>query len=76
YKVQEIVVTGNVLNVTMKDDSQTLDEVVVVGFGTQKKVNLTGSVGVVDSKSLEARPITNLSQGLQGVVPGLQISFT
>ena len=44
YKVQEIVVTGNVLNVTMKDDSQTLDEVVVVGFGTQKKVNLTGSV--------------------------------
>lgn len=39
-------------------------------------MNLTGSVGVVDSKSLEARPITNLSQGLQGVVPGLQISFT
>ena len=39
----------------------------------QKKVNLTGSVGVVDSKSLEARPITNLSQGLQGVVP---VSYT
>ena len=76
YKSQELPVKSNILNVTMKDDAQALDEVVVVGFGTQKKVNLTGSVGVVDSKALEARPITNLAQGLQGVVPGLQISFT
>lgn len=51
-----------------------LDEVVVVGFGTQKKVNLTGSIGIATSKDLEARPVQNAVQALQGVVPGLNIS--
>lgn len=76
FKKMEIVADSETLDITMREETRTLDEVVVVGFGTQKKVNLTGSVGVVDSEALEARPITNLSQGLQGVVPGLQVSFT
>lgn len=63
-----------ILNLTMKEDSKTLDEIVVVGFGTQKKVNLTGSVGVVSTEELESRPVLNATQALQGLVPGLQIS--
>lgn len=51
-----------------------LDEVVVVGFGTQKKVNLTGSVGLATAKEIEARPVANATQALQGLVPGLQIT--
>ena len=47
---------------------------VVVGFGTQKKVNLTGSVSMVDAEVLESRPVQNVSQALQGVVPGLNFS--
>lgn len=63
------------LNVTLLDDAaQSLDEVVVVGFGKQKKVNLTGAVGTVDAKALENRPVQNVSQALQGLVPGLNIS--
>ncbi|MRX74507.1 SusC/RagA family TonB-linked outer membrane protein [Pedobacter petrophilus] len=63
------------INITLVDDAeQALEDVVVVGFGKQKKVNLTGSVGVVDAKSLENRPVQNLSQALQGLVPGLNIS--
>lgn len=64
------------LNLQMKDDSKALDEVVVVGFGTQKKVNLTGSVGVVSMDELKDRPVSNVTQALQGMVPGLQITQT
>ena len=62
------------LNVILKEDTKTLDEVVVVGFGTQKKVNLTGAVGIATAKELESRPVTSATQALQGLVPGLQIS--
>ena len=65
---------GQNLTVMLEDNSQTLDDVVVVGFATQKKVNLTGSVGVATSKDLEGRPVANALQALQGVVPGLNIS--
>lgn len=65
---------GKPVNVVLEDDSEMLQEVVVVGFGTQKKVNLTGSVGIADAKDLESRPVTNATQALQGLVPGLQIS--
>lgn len=76
YMTQEITVGNqNHIKVTLKDDTQTLDEVVVVGFGTQKKVNLTGSVSVVDAKQLAARPVTNVSQALQGLVPGMNFSY-
>ena len=62
------------LIVKLEDNSVKMDEVVVVGFGTQKKVNLTGAVGTVDSKMLQDRPVQNVAQALQGVVPGLNIS--
>ena len=67
---------GKQTNITIKlqEDSQTLSEVVVVGFGTQKKVNLTGAVDVIDNKQLQERPVANAVQALQGIVPGLQIS--
>ena len=69
--VEVTVKSGKPLNIQMKEDTEVLDEVVVVGFGTQKKVNLTGSVGIADSKELESRPVTNATQALQGLVPGL-----
>lgn len=69
---QEVKITGQrVLNVKLTADAQNLEEVVVVGFGTQKKVNLTGSVGVADAKALESRPVMTAAQALQGMVPGL-----
>jgi len=55
-------------NITMEEETMGLEEVVVVGFGSQKKANLTGSVSSVDSESLESRPVQNVSQALQGVV--------
>ena len=75
YQTQELkVVLGKSLAVTMQEDTETLDEVVVVGFGTQKKVNLTGSVAVADKKLLEQRPVNNAITALQGVIPGLNIT--
>lgn len=62
------------LRVVLAEDSKILDEVVVVGYGTQKKANLTGAVANVTSEVLESRPITNLSQGLQGMIGNLNIS--
>lgn len=75
-KSQEFVV-GNkaTINVTLEEEAVGIEEVVAIGYGTQKKVNLTGAVSSVDSKVLESRPIVNLGQGLQGVVPNLNISF-
>ena len=58
----------------LKENTQQLSEVVVVGFGTQKKVNLTGSVSSVDSKAIESRPVATVTEALQGLVPGLNIS--
>ena len=75
YRTKEVSVTGkNHFLVQLLEDMQALDEVVVVGFGTQKKVNLTGAVSMVDSEVLESRPVQNVSQALQGVVPGLNFS--
>lgn len=75
YKTVELPVAGKTsFTVTLKEDSEMLDEVVVVGFGTQKKVNLTGSVGLATAKEIEARPVANATQALQGLVPGLQIT--
>ena len=62
------------MKVTLKDLASSLDELVVVGFGTQKKVNLTGSVSTVDTELLNDRPTNNLAVALQGAVPGLQIN--
>ena len=62
------------MNITLKEDNKQLNEVVVVGYGTQKKANLTGAVVSVDvNKSLSSRPIADVGRGLQGVVPGMNI---
>jgi len=75
YENKEIKpVAGQVYKIVLVEDSRKLNEVVVVGFGTQKKVNLTGSVGVVDTKLLENRPVQNVTQALQGLIGGLNIS--
>ncbi|WP_231729854.1 TonB-dependent receptor [Pedobacter sp. Leaf176] len=63
------------LNVTLKGETGSLNEVLVVGFGTQKRENATGSVDQITSKSLENRPITNLTQGLQGLIPNLNLKM-
>ena len=77
YQTQTIPVKGkSVINVVLKEDSQALDEVVVVGFGTQKKVNLTGAVASVGAEVLENKPVANVGQALQGVVPNLNVSAT
>lgn len=62
------------LNVVLSEDTQQLTEVVVVGFATQKKENLTGAVASVDTKALESRPVNNVTQALQGNVSGLNFS--
>ena len=71
--IQQQVGNRKVINVTLEIDNQILEEVVVVGYGTQKKVNLTGSVSVIDSKAFESVPVANAVQALQGQVPGLNI---
>lgn len=70
---QEVAVKP-VVTITLSSDIELLDEIVVVGYGTQKKANLTGAVTTVDvSKTLEARPYSDISKALQGAVPGLSI---
>ena len=78
YLPQEVSTNGkNQLVIQLKEDSKLMDEVVVVGFGTQKKVNLTGAVTSVNiQETLGDRPITNVTAALQGVVPGLKIEGT
>ena len=76
YVTQSISLNGaqTSFRIELSEDSKTLDEVVVVGFGTQKKVNLTGAVASVDTKALASRPVSQVGQALQGVVPGLNLS--
>lgn len=74
YKTQQVTWSGKDLKVTLQENSEMLDNVVVVGYGTQKKVNLTGAVSVVSSKALDSRPVTSVAQALQGEVPGLNFS--
>ena len=62
------------LKIEMDPDAQSLDNVVVVGYGQVKKVNLTGAVAAVSGKELEERPLLNIGQGLQGVVPNLIVT--
>ena len=75
FTEQIIKVTGSQLDVTMSEDSQALQEVVVVGYGTQKKESLTGAVTVIDSKAFEGKGgLASPLQALQGQVPGVMIS--
>ena len=76
YTTKEVTV-GNQksINVTLSEDSKMIDEVVVIGFQSQKKGNLTASVASVGAEALENRPVANIGQALQGMVPGLNISI-
>jgi TonB-linked SusC/RagA family outer membrane protein len=74
YLKKEITVGGrSTLDIALEVDTKALEEVVVVGYGTQEKVNLTGAVGIADSKRLQNRPIASVGEGLQGVIPNLNI---
>ena len=75
YQNTEVKWNGQPLTIVLKEDTKVLDDVVVVGYGTQKKANLSGAVAAVDGKVLQDRPITNIGQGLQGVVPNLNITM-
>ena len=76
HNTQEIAVTpGITMNIELSEKANIMDEVVVVGYGTQKKANLIGAVGYTDHKQLEKRPVNNLGQALQGAIPNLNISF-
>lgn len=75
YISQEVQVgTKSIINIELAEDDQTLEEVVVVGYGTQKKSTLTGAVSSVSSEDLKALPVANLTQAIQGRVPGVQIT--
>lgn len=76
-RTQVVPVNGRTtIDIVLVSDTELLDEIVVVGYGTQKKVNVTGAVSSIDSKALESRPVQNVSQALQGVIPGLNLSQT
>ena len=77
YKMQSMKV-GNlqVINIKMVVDDAMLDEVVVVGYGTQKKVNLSGAVETVTAKELSNRATNNVGLALQGLVPNLNITMS
>ncbi|MBN1987678.1 MAG: TonB-dependent receptor [Prolixibacteraceae bacterium] len=75
-RTQEVQLDGRTaFIVVLEEESIGVDEVVVVGYGTQKKVNLTGAVDQVGSDVLENRPVNNVTQALQGVVPNLSITL-
>jgi len=75
YLTKEVTVgKSSNISVVLEEDLRFLDEVVVVGFATQKKVNLTGSVAAIDSKAIESVPVQNAVQALQGQISGLYIT--
>ena len=76
YIPQEFTV-GNqrLINVQLREDTQSLEEVVVIGYGVQKKVNMTGAVSTVNMDVLQDRPLTNMATTLAGVSPGLTVTM-
>jgi TonB-linked SusC/RagA family outer membrane protein len=78
HVTQSVEVGGKTeINIRMEEDTQNLEEVVVVGYGTQKKVNMTGAVSAVRvDEKITSRSLSNVSSGLQGLVPGLQVRST
>lgn len=73
-RVEKPVTAQSQLNVVLSNDQNDLNEVVVVGYGTQKKVNMTGSVSVIESSQLERRPNLSTSAALQGLAPGVTVT--
>ena len=76
YKTEVVTVTAQKTNynVTLTSDSKAMDEVVVVGYGSQKKVNMTGAVSTVSAESFDQRPVISTSLALQGLAPGVTIT--
>ncbi|MWB96637.1 SusC/RagA family TonB-linked outer membrane protein [Flavobacterium sp. GA093] len=74
YRTQEVVVSGNKVTVKMSDDAKSLDEVVVIGYGSQKKREVTGSVSVIDSKTLDVLKPIKVEQALQGTISGVNVT--
>ena len=74
YQTQEIPYKGQTtLNITLKSDSEILEDVVVVGYGVQKKVTLTGAVGSIGGEKLASKAVGNVTSSLAGLVPGLKV---
>lgn len=73
YHTREVVVKGNTMDIVLKENNEVLDEVVVIGYGTMKRKDLTGSISTVDSKDLNVGSYTDPGQLLQGKVPGLVV---
>ncbi|SHG15826.1 SusC/RagA family TonB-linked outer membrane protein [Flavobacterium defluvii] len=74
YRTQEVVISGTKMTVKMADDAKSLDEVVVIGYGTQKKREVTGAVSVVDSKTLDILKPARIETALQGTISGVNVT--
>lgn len=76
YEAQELPVNaGSSMQVKLEPTSNSMEEVIVVGYGTQRKINVTGAIDQIGGKQLAERPIANVFQGLQGLSPGLNITY-
>ena len=74
YAIQEVpVALGKQMRIILEEDTEVLDEVVVVGYGTQKRVNLTGAVSVVTADELASKPVMSTAQAIAGLAPGLSV---
>ncbi len=76
FKTKEVKVIGSVVNIILKEDTEALEEVVVVGYGTQRKKDLTGAVSKIKATAFKNQPVLNTSSALQGRVAGVSISNT
>src|SRR5690606_1781468 len=76
FKEQRPTAGSTPLQIQMEADEFSLDEVLVVGYGTQRREKVTGAVSQVGAEVFENRPITNVAQGLQGAIPNLNITFS
>lgn len=74
FRTQEVVVSGNKITVKMTDDTRSLEEVVVIGYGSQKKREVTGAVSVLDSKTLDVLKPARIEQALQGTLSGVNVT--
>lgn len=75
YAIQELPVDGrSTLDVTMEEDASRLEEVVLIGYGSQRKFDLTGAVGQVSSDQLQERPATSLNEAISGKIAGVQVN--
>ena len=71
YATQEMTFNGQTINVVLKENNEMLDELVVVGYGVQKKANLTGSVASINAEALESRAVASVSAAMAGTMPGV-----